>query len=131
MGSSLLFIAHAVVIYHEASITSVMLAMWTYLALLYYQRAGRLFLVLAHTAGLDPELSALWERARGARLQDCRRLVELTGRRSRPLRDRLTDLLFVHSGPGVYADLVGDRHWTDDDYQSWLAATVQTLLASS
>ncbi len=95
-----------------------------------YQRAGRLFLVLAHTAGLDPELSALWERARGARLQDCRRLVELTGRRSLPL-DRLTDLLFVQSGPGVYADLVGDRHWTDDDYQSWLAATVHTLLATS
>lgn len=96
-----------------------------------YQRAGRLFLVLAHTAGLDPELSALWERARSARLQDCRRLVELTGPRSRPLRDRLTDLLFVQSGPGVHADLVGDRHWSDDDYQSWLAATVQTLLSSS
>ena len=55
-----------------------------------YQRAGRLFLVLAQTAGLDPELSALWDRARSARLQDCQRLLDLTGRRRRPLRDQLT-----------------------------------------
>jgi AcrR family transcriptional regulator len=96
-----------------------------------YQRAGRLFLVLAHTAGVDPELSALWEGARSARLHDCRRLVELTGPHSGPLRDRLTDLLFVQSGPGVHADLVDDRHWSDDAYEAWLAATVHSLLASS
>jgi AcrR family transcriptional regulator len=94
-----------------------------------YQRAGRLFLVLAHTASLDPELAALWDGARSARLQDCQRLLDLTGRRSRPLRDRLTDLLFVQSGPGVHADLVGDRHWSSDAYQCWLAGTVETLLA--
>lgn len=47
------------------------------------------------------------------------------------MRDRLTDLLFVQSGPGVHADLVGVRHWTNDAYQSWLAATIHTLLASS
>ncbi len=93
-----------------------------------YQRAGRLFLVLAHTAALDSELSALWADARNARLHDCRRLVELTGHRSPPVRDRLTDLLFVQSGPGVHADLVGDRHWSDDAYQSWLAITVTNLL---
>jgi AcrR family transcriptional regulator len=95
-----------------------------------YQRAGRLFLVLAQTAGLDPELSALWDRARSARLQDCQRLLDLTGRRRRPLRDQLTDLLFVQSGPSVYADLVGDRRWSNDAYQSWLTTAVENLLAS-
>jgi AcrR family transcriptional regulator len=94
-----------------------------------YQRAGRLFLVLAQTAGLDPELSALWDRARSARLQDCQRLVDLTGRRRRPLRDQLTDLLFVQSGPSVHADLVGDRRWSNDAYQRWLTGTIETLLA--
>jgi AcrR family transcriptional regulator len=95
-----------------------------------YQRAGRLFLVLAQTAGLDPELSALWDRARSARLQDCQRLLDLTGRRRQPLRDQLTDLLFVQSGPSVHADLVGDRRWSNDAYQSWLTTAVENLLAS-
>jgi AcrR family transcriptional regulator len=96
-----------------------------------YQRAGRLFLVLAQAAGLDPELAALWDRARSARLQDCQRLVDLTGRRRRPLRRQLTDLLFVQSGPGVHADLVVDRRWSHDAYQAWLTTAVENLLAST
>jgi AcrR family transcriptional regulator len=96
-----------------------------------YGRAGRLFLVLAQTATADPELSALWDRARAARLQDCRRLLDLTGRRRRVTRDRLTDLLFVQSGPGVYSDLVGERGWSNHAYQRWLAATVKALLESA
>ena len=58
-----------------------------------YQRAGRLFLVLAQTAGLDPELSALWDRARSARLQDCQRLLDLTGRRRRRPAERARPVL--------------------------------------
>jgi AcrR family transcriptional regulator len=96
-----------------------------------YQRAGRLFLVLAQTASVDSDLAALWDRARSARLADCRRLVELTGRRRAPLQQRLTDLLFVQSGPSVYADLVGDRRWSNDAYQSWLTTAIENLLASS
>ncbi len=95
-----------------------------------YQRAGRLLLVLAQTAPIDADLAALWEGARAARLADCRRLVELTGRRRHARQQRLTDLLFVQSGPGVYSDLVGDRDWTHTAYQSWLTNTVETLLAS-
>lgn len=95
-----------------------------------YRRAGRLFLVLAHAAGLDTNLSALWERARAARLEDCRRLVDLTGRHPPTLQNRLTDLLFVQSGPGVYNDLVGDRGWSSEAYQTWLAATIVSLLGT-
>ena len=94
-----------------------------------YQRAGRLFLVLAQTAHVDADLAALWDGARAARLDDCRRLVDLTGRRGRPLQQRVTDVLFVQSGPGVYSDLVGDRGWTRNAYKSWLTTTVHTLLA--
>lgn len=93
-----------------------------------YRQAGRLFLVLAHAAGVDPDLAALWERARAARLQDCRRLVDLTGRRTRARQNRLADLLFVQSGPGVYNDLVNDRNWSPGVYRTWLGATVVTLL---
>ncbi len=93
-----------------------------------YGRAGRLFLVLAQTAAIDPDLDALWKAARAARLTDCRRLVDLTGRRPRQQRQRLTDELFVLSGPGVYNDLVGDRNWTLAAYRSWLTTTIQSLL---
>lgn len=93
-----------------------------------YQRAGRLFLVLAQTAPADPDLAALWDRARTARLADCRHFVDLTGRRRPPRQQRLTDLLFVQSGPGVHNDLVGDRGWTHTAYQSWLTTTVCSLL---
>lgn len=94
-----------------------------------YHRAGRLFLVLAQSAAVDADLAALWNRARTARLADCRHLVDLTGRRRHPQQQRLTDLLFVQSGPGVYSDLVGDRGWTPTAYRSWLTTTVHTLLA--
>jgi len=93
-----------------------------------YQRAGPLFLVLAQAAPLDAELAALWERARARRLEDCRRLVQLVGRAGPAARSKVTDLLFVYSGPGVYADLTGDRGWTGEAYETWLAAAVEDLL---
>jgi AcrR family transcriptional regulator len=95
-----------------------------------YERAGPLFLVLAQAAPLDPGLAALWEQARAARLADCLRLVRLTAERSPAVRQRLADLLFVQSGPGVHADLVGDRGWTGGAYEDWLRETVQYLLTS-
>lgn len=95
-----------------------------------YERAGPLFLVLAVSAPLDPGLAALWERARAGRLADCLRLAGLTGERSPAARQRLADLLFVQSGPGVHADLVGDLGWTGAAYENWLRDTVQGLLSS-
>jgi hypothetical protein len=93
-----------------------------------YERAGPLFLVLAQAAPLDAGVAARWEAARARRLEDCRRLVQLTGRRSPAARNRLADLVFVQSGPGVYADLTGDRGWTGEAYEAWLAATIEALL---
>ena len=93
-----------------------------------YQRAGRLLLVLAQASPLDPELAELWDRARARRLADCRKLVSATATRGRATQDRLTDLLFVQSGPGVYAELVSERGWSARAYQEWLAGTVETLL---
>jgi AcrR family transcriptional regulator len=95
-----------------------------------YERAGPLFLVLAGSASLDPGLAALWERARAGRRADCLRLVALTGERSPASAQRLADLLFVQSGPGVHADLVGDLGWTGAAYENWLRDTVQGLLSA-
>lgn len=96
-----------------------------------YERAGQLLLVLAQAAPLDRELAELWDRARARRLADCRKLVTATAARSRVTQDRLTDLLFVQSGPGVYAELVSGRHWSAKAYQAWLASTVESLLQSN
>jgi AcrR family transcriptional regulator len=95
-----------------------------------YQRAGALFLVLAQAAPLDAKLAGLWERARAGRLADCRRLVRLTGQRSPAADRRQADLIFVQSGPGVYAGLVSDRGWTSAAYEAWLAETIEGLLSS-
>jgi len=94
-----------------------------------YTRAGQLFLVLVQAAPVHPTVADLWESARAARLQDCRRLVEtVLGRRKRALVDHLTDILFVVSGPGVYSDLVGARHWPNDAYETWLSTTIERTL---
>jgi AcrR family transcriptional regulator len=97
-----------------------------------YMRAGQLFLVLAQAAPVHPAVADLWDNARAARLQDCRRLVQtVLARRNKPLVDRLTDILFVMSGPGVYADFVGDRRWQNAAYEKWLTTTIESTLNSA
>lgn len=73
---------------------------------------------------------ALRLRRGHGRLADCRRLVQLAGRRSPAAGRRLADLIFVQSGPGVYADLVNDGGWTGPAYETWLAETMEVLLSS-
>jgi AcrR family transcriptional regulator len=92
-----------------------------------YGRTAALFLVLAQTAPAEPEVAALWERARAGRLSDCRHLVRTTGHAGSGAR-RLADQLFVQSGPGVYAELT-DLGWSGRAYENWLADAVVLLLA--
>jgi AcrR family transcriptional regulator len=90
-----------------------------------YERAGALFMVLAHAAPTDPELAGIWEKARSDRLSDCRLMIRRTG--SRRDAQRRAQLLFVQSGPGVHAEL-GALGWSGTAYESWLAMTVEGLL---
>ncbi len=94
-----------------------------------YERAGKLFLVLVQAAPVNPAVAELWESARSARLSYCRQLVEtILGRRKKTQADRLTDILFVLSGPRVYADLVVDRHWSAGNYEKWLREMIESTL---
>ena len=93
-----------------------------------YERAGALFLVLAQAAPADQATADLWRSAREARLADCRDLVRLASP-SGTADDRTVDVVFVLSGPGVYADLTGDRGWPGDAYQRWLTAVLEPLLS--
>jgi len=93
-----------------------------------YERAGALFLVLAQAAPADQSVQDLWRSAREARLADCRDLVRLAWP-SGTADDWTVDVVFVLSGPGVYADLTGDRGWPADAYQQWLTAALEPLLS--
>ena len=92
-----------------------------------YQRAGALFLVLAQAAPGDQAVADLWRSAREARLTDCRDLVLLASA-SGTADDRTVDVVFVLSGPGVYADLTGDRGWPAAAYEQWLTTALEPLL---
>ena len=92
-----------------------------------YQRAGALFLVLAQAALADQATADLWRSAREARLTDCRDLVLLASA-SGTADDRTVDVVFVLSGPGVYADLTGDRGWPAAAYEQWLTTALEPLL---
>ena len=92
-----------------------------------YQRAGALFLVLARAAPADQATADLWRSAREARLADCRDLVRLAAP-SAVADDRTVDVVFVLSGPGVYADLTGDRGWPAAAYEQWLTTALEPLL---
>lgn len=92
-----------------------------------YQRAGALFLVLAQAALADQATADLWRSAREARLADCRDLVRLASS-SGTADDRTVDVVFVLSGPGVYADLTSDRGWPASAYEQWLTTVLEPLL---
>jgi AcrR family transcriptional regulator len=91
-----------------------------------YERAGALFLVLAQAAPADPSVEDLWRSARKARLADCRDLVRLASP-SGTADDWTVDVVFVLSGPGVYADLTGDRGWPAA-YEQRLTTALEPLL---
>ena len=81
--------------------------------------------LLAERAGGSPELAELWAAlARNRRFgaQMVIRQAAHTG----PLRDdipddRIVDSLWTLNDPSTYTALVLDRHWTTQEYQTWLS----------
>jgi hypothetical protein len=64
--------------------------------------------------------------ARRFTLADCRDLVRLAAP-SAVADEHTVDVVFVLSGPGVYADLTGDRGWPAA-YEQWLTTALESLL---
>jgi len=88
------------------------------------ERAGALLRVLSGAAPTDPELAALWQRIQ-AEFRDNQRVVieALASRKAlRPGLDveRATDVLWALNHPSLYWLLVGDRGWSNDEYEQWL-----------
>ena len=89
------------------------------------ERAGALLEILRNAAPADAELGALWERIEAEFYDNQRSIVESLQRKD-ALRRELdvvgaTDVMWTLNHPSVYRLLVGERGWTPQRYEEWLA----------
>jgi len=89
------------------------------------ERAGKLMEIVSSAAAGDPEIAALWERIQANFYDNQRSVVELLHRNKALKRgldvDAATDLLWTLNHPSLWWLLVGERGWTPERYERWLA----------
>ena len=96
------------------------------------QRTNDVYRVLASAAGSDPAAAELLDEIRQQRDQGQGQIARSLARAHalKPgLRERdAADLIHALMSPEVYRLLVGDRGWTPERYQQWLATTLTQQL---
>lgn len=96
------------------------------------QRTSDVYLVLMNAAGSDPAAAELLDEVRRQRDRGQGRIARSLSRAHalRPgLRERdAADLIHALMSPEVYRLLVGDRGWTPERYQQWLATALTQQL---
>jgi AcrR family transcriptional regulator len=99
-----------------------------------WSRVGPLLQVLAAAAESEPELRRLQREQNDQRLAGLTRFAQLLQERG-ALREELTpehaaDIIVTLGSHATYDTLVVKRGWTHDEYEAWLADTLQhSLLA--
>jgi AcrR family transcriptional regulator len=96
------------------------------------QRTNDIYRVLESAADSDPAAAELLDEVRQQRDRGQSRIARSLGR-ARALKPGLrerdaADLIHALMSPEVYRLLVGDRHWTPERYQQWLATTLTQQL---
>jgi AcrR family transcriptional regulator len=96
------------------------------------QRVAALFEALRNAAAADDEMAELYATLKQQRLTGARHVAEALAGLG-PLRDGIdldtaADLLWTFNDPALWTDLVTDRGWPPDRYQTWLARTLQDSL---
>lgn len=94
-------------------------------------RLAPLFLALRDASATDPEAGQVWSRISERRAANMRLLAAdllATGE----LRDGLTvdevaDTIWATNSPDLHRLLVGDRGWTPEHYEAWLATSWRRL----
>jgi len=91
-------------------------------------RIAGLYQVLAGAAGSDAEIAELYRNQQQARYSDQKRLAKALARKG-ALRPELTeakatDIMWAIANPNTHNALVGERGWTADEYEHWLARTL-------
>jgi AcrR family transcriptional regulator len=89
------------------------------------ERAGALMQTLRAAAPADPDIEALWRRIQSEFHANQRSIVVALDAK-RALRadldvDRATDILWTLNHPDVWQLLVGERGWTPERFEDWLA----------
>jgi AcrR family transcriptional regulator len=92
------------------------------------QRTNDIYRVLASAAGSDPAAAELLNEIRQQRDRGQGQIARSLAR-ARALKPGLrerdaADLIHALMSPEVYRLLVGDRRWTPERYQQWLATTL-------
>jgi AcrR family transcriptional regulator len=99
-----------------------------------HARVGPLMRVLAGAAAVDPELARVLREMEDFRLAGMGRFAQLLADRG-ALRPDLSveharDILWTLASHATYDQLVTQRGWSPEQYQTWLAETLsQTLLS--
>lgn len=98
------------------------------------ERAAALLEVVRDAAPSDPELAALWNRIQSDFYDNQRAIVQALHDRNglKPALDvaRAADLLWTLNHPSLYWLLVGERGWTPEQYETWLAEILRAQLLS-
>jgi AcrR family transcriptional regulator len=88
-------------------------------------RIAPLLEVIRNAAPVDPDTAALWQRIQTDFHSNQRVIVESLHRRKALAPglgvDRATDILWTLIHPNVWQLLVGERGWTPERYERWLA----------
>jgi AcrR family transcriptional regulator len=95
-------------------------------------RTGQMFGIIRGAAEIDPDCHALWELVQSDFHANQAVIVDSIDRRG-SLRPGLTaaqatDILWTLNHPDVWLLLVGERGWTPEAYETWLAQTSSAQL---
>lgn len=95
------------------------------------RRVAAVYSAVEAASTADPEVGALWESLQTQRLAGSRMVAErLAGKAA--LRegydaDAVTDVLWSVGSPMVYRKTVGERGWTPERYEHWMADLLRRL----
>jgi len=96
------------------------------------QRLAPLFLVLQAAAPLDPDLQALWQEISLRRASNMRLFakdIASTGKLRNDLPETVAaDIIWSMNSPEFYLLLVGQRGWSPEQFERWLADSWAKLL---
>ncbi len=95
-------------------------------------RMSALYQVLAGAAGSEPEIADLYRNQQQARYKDQQRVTRSLARKG-ALRvglseSQATDVMWAIANPHTHHALIGERHWSPEEYEHWLAHLLRHAL---
>lgn len=100
-----------------------------------YERLAPVLEVVRGAATADPDIAELWERNVQQRAVVMERLIAVLAAKT-SLRDDLdhataVDIALLLHGPETFVFLTGQRGWSPEKYERWLAAALATEILGS